>query len=120
MALLAPPVHAQTAYTPLIEALDLDTSPEHIEALIVEYAGLYKLNYPLFRAVLNCESKLKPDAIGDHGTSYGIAQIHLPAWPDISKEQALNPDWAIRWAAQQWSKGNAKAWTCYRLLTEGG
>lgn len=96
-------------YTPLSEA-------EEIELLVKEYATLYNLNYSHFRATLYCESRLNPRAVGDGGNSYGIAQIHLPSHRDVTRENALEPDWAIRWAAQQWAKGGQGMWTCYRLL----
>lgn len=34
--------------------------------------------------------------------SYGYFQIHLPSWPEVSKEEALNEDFAINWAAKHW------------------
>lgn len=63
-----------------------------------------------------CESGLNPASVGDHGTSFGLWQIHLPAHPDITKEQALDPVWSTRWAAQMFAKGYASRWTCARLL----
>lgn len=65
---------------------------------------------------LKCESSLNPRAIGDHGNSYGIAQIHLPSHKDITKEEALDPEFAIGWTAYQFSLGNHNQWTCYRNL----
>jgi hypothetical protein len=67
-------------------------------------------------SVIHCESSGNPKAIGDGGKSYGIVQIYLPAHPDITKEQALDPEWAIDWMARQFSYGNARLWTCWRLL----
>lgn len=90
--------------------------PSTVPELITEYAGLYNLNEVVLRNTLYCESKLNPKAIGDHGASYGVAQIHLPSHPNISAEEALDPDFAIRWTAQQFSKGNQGMWSCYRLL----
>jgi hypothetical protein len=46
--------------------------------------------------------------------SYGIAQIHLPSHPDITKEQALDPDFAIKWMANNW---NTK-WYAYSRLND--
>lgn len=65
-------------------------------------------------ATIECESGFNPKAIGDHGTSFGIVQIHLPAHPSVTKAQALNPVWALEWAAEQWQAGHASAWSCYR------
>lgn len=69
---------------------------------------------------LKCESSLNPNAIGDAGQSYGVAQIHLPSHPTVTKEQALDPNFAIEWTAQQFSKGKAEMWTCYRLIYQKG
>lgn len=68
-------------------------------------------------ATLTCESKLDPSAVGDYGTSFGIAQIHLPAHEDITKAEALDPQWSIDWAAEQFAEGNQRIWTCYRKLS---
>lgn len=76
-------------------------------------AQQYGLNADRFVSVLDCESGFDPEAIGDHGTSFGVVQIHMPAHPDITLEQATDPLWAINWAAEQWSKGNAAAWSCW-------
>ena len=67
------------------------------------------------RKTLFCESSLNPEAVGDGGYSFGIAQIHLPSHPEITKEQALNPEWSIDYIAEQFSKEKAKMWTCWRI-----
>lgn len=46
--------------------------------------------------------------------SYGLIQLHLPSHPDITKEQALNPDFAIHWMADNWST----KWYAYNRLTD--
>lgn len=71
---------------------------------------------------LACESGLRADAKGDFSTttntytSFGVAQIHLVAHPDITKEEALDPFFAIGWAAHQFKLGNQHLWTCAREL----
>jgi len=71
------------------------------------------LNVGEFLATIECESSFNKDAIGDSGNSYGLAQIHLPSHPYITKEQALNPFFALNWMSNEWSKGNAKIWSCW-------
>lgn len=66
--------------------------------------------------VISCESSFNPNAIGDSGKSYGLSQIHTPSHPDITKEQALDPDFAIEYMAVQFSKGNQWMWSCYNKL----
>jgi hypothetical protein len=65
---------------------------------------------------LKCESKLNPAAVGDYGTSFGVAQIHLPAHPDITRAEALDPFFSINYAAREFAGGNASMWSCYRKL----
>jgi soluble lytic murein transglycosylase-like protein len=91
-------------------------APATLDDLIAEYATLYDLDYALFRAVIACESGFKPHAVGDGGTSFGLAQIHLPAHAHVSKEEATDPDFALRFMAQAWAAGYHEWWTCYRML----
>lgn len=76
----------------------------------------YGLPTTPFVETLRCESQFNPTAVGDHGTSLGIAQIHLPAHPDVSRITSLDGIWSINWAAQQFADGNARIWSCYRKL----
>lgn len=55
---------------------------------------------------------------GKREESYGIAQIHLPSH-DITKEQALDPEWAVRWAAEEFVAKRQWQWTGWRLLKAG-
>lgn len=105
----APPALAGTV-SPL--PYTIENAPLIIEA----YAVRYGISAAPLVGTLRCESGFKGDAIGDYGTSYGVSQIHLPAHKDISKEEALNPFFAIDWAAYQFSQGNQNMWSCYKLL----
>jgi|SRR5918996_694044 hypothetical protein len=73
----------------------------------------------LLALVISAESSWNPSAVGDGGSSIGLAQIHLPAHPYISKAQAADPDFAIRWTARRlgavWARtrGNAVATVLY-------
>ncbi len=91
------------------------TAPLIIEA----YAVHYGIQAEPLQKTLMCESKLRASAVGDYGTSYGVAQIHLPAHTDITKEQALDPLFAIDWAAKQFSLGKQNMWSCYKTLYGG-
>lgn len=50
--------------------------------------------------------------------SYGLSQIHLPAHPTITKEQALNPIFSLDWMTDQFAAGNENMWSCTRLLAK--
>lgn len=84
--------------------------------IIEAYAVRYGIPSEPLIGTLRCESGFDKSAVGDKGTSYGVAQIHLPAHPEVSKEEALNPWFAIDWAAYQFSIGNQNIWTCHRQL----
>ena len=93
-------------------------SKHEIIALIYNTSKKYNLNYKQMFDVSKCESNFNQNAKGDSGNSWGIYQINLPAHPEITKEQALNPEWAINWTAKEWQKGNQWKWTCFKLLTK--
>lgn len=63
--------------------------------------------------IIAAESQFNPNAIGDHGTSIGEVQIHLPAHPDISPEEAENPIFATRFVVSEVKNGKCSEWsTC--------
>lgn len=53
------------------------------------------------------ESSWNPGAVGDNGTSFGPFQIHLPAHPGVTAEQAQNPAWATRYMLSAYQRGAA-------------
>lgn len=110
----ATPVLAQTpTTTPLIYSTT--TAP----VIIAQYASKYGISAQPLINTLACESSFDSGAIGDNGASYGVSQIYLPAHPEISKTEALDPLWSINWAAQEFAAGNAHLWTCYRKMQKG-
>lgn len=90
--------------------------PPTIVGLISHYSALYGVSSSTVYGTLKCESNLSPTSIGDKGTSFGIAQIHLIAHPDISKAEAIDPSFAIAWTAKQFSLGRAYQWSCWKAL----
>lgn len=93
-----------------------------LNSVIVADATKYGVNYDHLYKTLYCESGLNPNALGDHGTSFGVAQFHLPTdlktaqGTIITKDIALDPIQAIDAASYQFSIGNASRWTCWRNL----
>ncbi len=69
-------------------------------------------------ATLKCESSFNPNAVGDKGKSFGLAQIHIPSWKKhgITKEDALNPEFAMDFIIEQFAIGKQRHWTCWRQL----
>lgn len=132
MALLLIPI-AQ-AQAPLRQDLPLPRllTHEQVESLAYHYADLYGANKGEMLQTIECESpKSKIDGVvmydsqgqsnqkyrnGDREESYGLSQIHLPAHPGITKEQAQDPRWSLDWMAKEFSGDRAYQWSCYNLL----
>jgi hypothetical protein len=62
----------------------------------------------------NGESNWDPSAIGDNGDSAGLVQINAPAHPEITREQALNPTFALNFIVDEFLSNNEWKWTCYK------
>ena len=91
----------------------------------------YGVSVPLMEQIITCESnwnttlqsrhrytKDRPrEGVkkGERELSFGLVQIHLPAHPNITKEQATDPEFAIDFLAKNIAKGKASMWTCYKL-----
>lgn len=94
-------------------------STSTLRAYALMQARDYRISAKQFIGTLQCESAFKWNAVGDHGTSIGIAQFHYPQgnWGE-STSSAMNPYKSIDMAAQLFAQGNkTKAhWTCWRIL----
>lgn len=66
--------------------------------------------------VVECESQWNPDAYNASENSRGLVQIHKPSWPDITDEQAYDPEFALTFLASHLKEGNGDLWTCYRKM----
>ena len=64
----------------------------------------------------NGESGWNRYAVGDKGTSFGIVQIHLPAHPHVTKEQAFDPTFALTFITDEFIRGNEWKWTCWKAV----
>lgn len=108
--------------TVIIISLSIPSSTESyvrektISDFISDYSFRDKVNPKIVRAIIKCESGYNPNAVGDGGKSFGLVQIHLPSHPNITKEQAVNPEFAIKYLTSELSAGRGKAWTCYRNM----
>lgn len=70
--------------------------------------------------MVQSESKWNPDAVGDHGCSFGLVQINTCANEDVSKEEALDPEFSLTYAAKAISRGDEWLWTscnCYSYVS---
>lgn len=78
---------------------------EHRGRTLLEWAQLaaqrHGVPLNILYGIIDHESNWLPSAVGDNGTSFGLAQIHQPAWPGISKAQSMNPVFALNWTAEK-------------------
>mgnify|MGYP001575504153 CR=1 FL=1 len=93
-------------------------SEQQIKNLVDEYAIKYGVDGNKMMEVIKCESMYKNVQSnhyykGVREDSWGIAQIHLPSHPNVSKQQALDPLFSINFMAEKFSRGWFK-WSCYR------
>jgi soluble lytic murein transglycosylase-like protein len=70
--------------------------------LIKQSAQKYNIHPALLAALLFQESGIQPEAknVGETGTDRGMAQINSRWNPDVTDEQAYDPNFAIPWAAK--------------------
>lgn len=88
-----------------------------IPQLIEKYSIKYNVSSEVMTKVIDCESDFKSNAHNGVGeNSWGLVQINLNAHPQISVQQATDPDFAIKFLAENLSQGRGRMWTCYRKL----
>lgn len=96
-----------------------NVSPAIIRDYISTEALVVGIDPQMALAVARNESRFNPNAVGDHGESLGIWQIHMPAHTDISPENARNVVFSTEWALTTMkNNGGCQIWsTC---PTHGG
>jgi hypothetical protein len=97
-----------------------------IDALIKAKAEHYAVNTLHYAKTIQCESRGKLEAIGDHGAAYGPLQFHAQTFVWM-KAMAIkdgepfenfsykNPEDQITLGAWAFSKGLQKHWSCYSI-----
>ena len=98
--------------------------PLTLEEKIEVYADKYGVSAYQMGRIIQCESggKSVQSAIvtksGEKEDSWGIVQIHLPSHPNITKEQAMNTDFALDFLAQNLGGGRVSMWHGYNPKTD--
>jgi hypothetical protein len=64
--------------------------------------------------IIQCESGWNPNAIGDHGESLGLWQIHQPA--HNTGDMAFDPILSTEYAIKLMQKSGYFPWSCYKNL----
>jgi hypothetical protein len=106
---------------------------ELVRKSIESYAEKYNVNAQVLFRVVSCEnaefdhnlqSRIRYSrdfpvwgvTKGQRELSFGLAMIHLPSHPTISKEEATDPEFALEFMAKEVASGRASQWTCYNIL----
>ncbi len=109
----APIVYAREPEAPRVILIEskINWTRERIQQEVQEQAALYNVPYNDMWETILCESgastTIQSRYIRKDGTqeqSFGLAQIHLPDHPTVSKEQAIDPEFAINFMAKNWHK----------------
>lgn len=111
--LLCSPAYARAPTTPLVAPL---TSKEDMVRYATQQALAARILPSTVLRVISCESNWVPTAVGDHGHSHGLVQIYDTAHPEVSREMADDPYFAIDFLVRNLHEGNGRIWTCYRRL----
>ena len=105
--------------------VEINWTPERIDQEIETVAKKYKVSSWLMKALIDCESKGSTTVQSYHynngvrENSWGLSQIHLSAHTHITKEEALDPTYAIDFMGKHLSKGREEMWfNCYNKVTK--
>lgn len=97
----------------------IDWTEERIAKEVEEQAQKYGRNPDHLKAIIECESQGSTTIQSFHKKngvredSWGLVQIHLPSHPTITKEQAIDPSFAIEFLAENIDE---VTWTCEELI----
>lgn len=129
-----PPKPTVMPFVSLAEAAEPDLAPEvevststpeqRTTGLIALYSAKYGVSREQMYQTVKCETASTFDPTiqseyvpnGKREESYGLAQIHLPDHPEISKTQTMDPDFAVEFMAKEFAAGHQSSWTCWRNI----
>lgn len=108
------------AYEPIEPKVILIATTTPIETLIHEKAEKYNRDPEYLKAIIACESQGSTTVQSYHiqkdGTrenSWGLSQINLDWNPNVTKEQAQNPEFAVEFLARNLG---TIPWSCEKLI----
>lgn len=115
-------VYAAESEQPVVVQIEvvIDWTKERINREIEEQAEKYAVNASEMKRVIACESNgsttiqsrhIRPD--GSREKSFGLVQIYLPAHPNVTYEQAIDPKFAINFMAKNFAHGREEMWSCW-------
>jgi hypothetical protein len=95
----------------------IDWTKDRINQEIEKKAKEYGTSATTLKRIVECESGYVTDVQSHHILSYGreksfgLAQIHLPSHPDVTYEEAVDPEFAINYLAKNYAQHTDK-WSC--------
>lgn len=107
----------------VLTIVELKSDKQIITELVNKYAKEYNVSsYQMLRTI-ECESNFQnvQSAIVKNNVredSWGIAQINLFWNPTITKAQALDFDFSVKYMASEFAKGNQSHWYGYNPITD--
>ena len=99
----------------IVEVQQPVSSKDLVKQRIEHYASFYNVSPITMNIVVDCESQYYSQAVGDNGTSFGLVQIHAPAHPNVTLEQAFDIEFALNFLAKNLKDGKGSMWTCWRM-----
>lgn len=106
-------------FNPAVLTVPVETAPltqTELIAIATDEAKSHHLNVEHFLKTIECESAWDVNAVGDRGTSIGLAQLHFPGNWEISTSSAKDPYIALSIMAQAWEDNRYAEWSCWRNL----
>jgi hypothetical protein len=107
--------HIEPEKIEIREVKDKGIQFQMIEDLIREKARAQNLDENKIAFIAKCESQMEPEVVGDGHLlckrtgqpmrSRGIWQLNDCGHPEISDEQAFDPEWSTNWAIEIFKKG---------------
>lgn len=101
------------------QAIVEQSTADVLHLKVEEVAARYKISPTTLTNLVQSESSFDPGAKGDKGCSWGLVQINICAHKDVDKADALDPGFALSYAAKAISSGTDDAWSvcnCYAYV----
>jgi len=112
-------VTAEAPQPIIVDAIETLHKSEYTKEDIINLIGLYAEKYQvdefIIKQVVWHESHYNRYDIGDDGNAYGLVQINRIYHPNITKEQAQDPHFALDFLAKSIKNGQGRKWTGYRV-----
>ena len=106
---------------PVMAQAPIEIKPPKVlstQEVLALYADKYNVSYERMYKTAYCESGLNPKAINSTSREYsvGIVQINLKAHKNITVAQAQDVHFASEFMAREFSRNNARIWSCYTKI----